>query len=119
MYVRKTISNLLSMLEELIWENINSNTILCLFKTMQAYLQRNYFQGVFFKIRFPLLTMCLKMNFKVVFYKVFPLMSKDYFVNPISNIFIMQENPFGQFTKPYLQISFIMKTCSLTVLKCF
>jgi hypothetical protein len=53
---------------------------------MQAYLQRNYFQGVFKKIRFPLITMCLKMNFKVVFYKVFPLMSKDYFVNPISNI---------------------------------
>jgi hypothetical protein len=46
MYVRKTISNLLSMLEVLIWENINSNTILCLFKPMQAILQRDIYKMI-------------------------------------------------------------------------
>jgi hypothetical protein len=49
MYVRKTISNLLSMLEVLIWENINSNTILCLFKPMQAILQRDIYKTIYTK----------------------------------------------------------------------
>jgi hypothetical protein len=52
---------------------------------MQAYLQRNYFQGVFLN-KVSITHNVFEMNFKVVFYKVFPLMSKDYFINPISNI---------------------------------
>jgi hypothetical protein len=49
MSVRKTISNFLSILEGLFRENIFSNTNMCLFKPMQATLQRDIYKLIYVK----------------------------------------------------------------------
>jgi hypothetical protein len=50
------------------------------------------------------------MNFKMLFHKVFSLISKDYFSNHNSILHYANKTLFGQFIKFYLKISFIVKT---------
>jgi hypothetical protein len=79
MYVRKTISNLLSMLEVLIWENINSKYYFVFIQTYASYLAKGYLQNDLYKRRYVLPTRCLKMNFKILLYKVLSLILGSYF----------------------------------------
>jgi hypothetical protein len=52
---------------------------------------------------------CLKMNFKMLFYEVFSLISKDHFTNHISILHYAIKTLFGLFIKFYFKISFIVK----------
>jgi hypothetical protein len=50
---------------------------------MPACLQRNDLQNVLYLLKVAFSKLCLKMNFKILFYKVLSQISKDCFENPI------------------------------------
>jgi hypothetical protein len=64
-FITKLFQNFLFFLEELLEEMGFKNTMLYLFKPMQAILQREYLQTVLYKRKYALPTRCLKMNFKM------------------------------------------------------
>jgi hypothetical protein len=79
---------------------------------MQAYLHRKYLKNGSYYIKFEFPKLCLKMNFKMLFYKVFSLISKDHFSNHISILHYAIKTLFGQFIKFYCE------NLVITILKC-
>jgi hypothetical protein len=106
-FIIKTISNFLLFLENSFEKIEFQNTILFCIQTYASV----FAQEVLTKW-FILNKVCFfkTMNFDILFYKVFSLISKDYFSNHISILHYANKTPFGQFIKFYLKISFIVKT---------
>jgi hypothetical protein len=59
--------------------------------------------------------MCLKINFKILFYEVFFHVSKELFENPNFYFCIMQESSFARIYKVLSKILFYFENLFLTV----
>jgi hypothetical protein len=62
---------------------------------MQAHLQRNDLQNVLCLIKIAFSKLSLKMNFKILFYKVFFLNSKDCFSKPYFYFALCKQSSFA------------------------